>query len=360
MGEENKTLSETPPPSKASQPDIATILAYLKERLLAGGLNEDSAGLEKKILLWQAATEAGKNELEIALRNKKEKTPWVSVLTALVAVATLIGTTYQFVTSHRQNEKVAEDTEWRAAITAVFDNSEGPQTAGGAYLLKSFLSPKSSYQGQARAAATDILGFGGSSAQFKILFPGIIETTTAENAGDLVELCRALESLRYKIEQTNYNSSFVPSHAGLPAHRMSAQEWEDVKNSIRDEVKTAGIGLVQILQKINYRGTDLDLNGLTFIEADLSKSPILKMNLAGVELDTCMVDGAEIESTSTNSYWEYTSWWRAAKIKKELLDYLIQTYPWDKSYAENNYYSGKPTTEDEYNQAVKRLQKLAP
>lgn len=368
-------------------------LEEAREAWTVAAKSGDSQKLNAAGAAWLSAAQAEKVELETTrLRRSRGDVPsWVPVLTTLVSTAALVATlVFQIITAHEnaiEQRNAEEDSDYRAALTAIGERDPIKGAVQGIPLIKAFLtSPR--LGDQAREVAAGYVPGLVSVSLFRSLFDPLVRTTTWDNFHDLVEIDGNLNQAWHfyddKIaeaekEQTQAEAPpqpqvgapqntgatpatmpfFPPSFRArgavieTPDGPIPLGDAKGIRDQVDSEVGLAEDALISFLRRSDEpEHHDADLSDAYFGYRDLSSLDLSRSNLTSASFFQDNVAGTDFSGVSSfdGSRWDDVGWWRASSISADLLKYLKQYYPYDSKthYAEIE-------TKTEYANDLKRL-----
>lgn len=347
-----------------SDTSLSTVQAALKRRLLEARPEEaDPAIIEHLASAVSAASQAEKNEMDVANARKLSRWVWTPIVVSVLAViGTLGGLWFQY-TQFRAQASAAERTQvegqWRAAITKLYD-SDPVKAAGGAFLLHSFLAPLPSdtkhqtlsptqehFQGEAYRVATHFMGTTVHGAVFKILSADVCEATTPDNMGFLAETIRMQAEARRDVE--GQSGQISPGNISGPLASRTVPR-EEVLAMIDEQIVAFSQCYTDVVRGYNW--DDLTIANIELRHGDLSNLTASKLTLTRAHFVSCSLVDADLCGAVDidETVWTGSKWWQAARIGEPLLKHLAEKYPFPNQTDDSR---------TAYDQGLKRLQSAA-
>lgn len=284
---------------------------------------------------------------------------WAAMLTPLLAVAltgvALILQSRQFNQTAKLQIDANEESQWRDAIKNL-SIKDPSTTLVSAFAMHSFFD--SPHHGvQARTIASTLLPHVDVPDGFDNIFFDLLDTANTSNQGHVVAIAKTLLNSQMDLYHINVLMSrptlldfqllremlgdddppdFIQAD---PASRRQSAANAWMLDSISD-----GLNGIWINKSAVPRGTDLggvifehgQFNEFDFSNANLQGGALYhadfkRTNFAGATFTRKLVsnvtlDGANLSGVEdfAESKWEYSNWWKAKCISKELLEYLEQ------------------------------------
>jgi len=327
---------------------------------------------------WRAIAEVEKAESDVARAREVDRFEklkfWVPIIASLIStmalVATVIFQVYQFRENTRLSKEAEEDTQWRETLNRV-KVTQGPEGAFGIMMLKTFFD-SSRYGRQSREVGTRVLGHMGDEDTFDLLFEAIMDHTDWSNSKDVAVVSKLLvdgysaigediDRAQKEREELEKQSSTSPAAShGLENIDREIQRLTGIRDIAVNEIKKVSEAFVKLLkdpeQRSHAKGHVIDLTGLQFYDANLSRIDFRNVNLVGVTFNNCDVTDADFDGLNegrfTNSSWNSTAWWRIKRVSPDLLDYLQTNWAFN---GKGDDYQGAAATAAEYAAALTRL-----
>lgn len=220
-----------------------------------------------------------------------------------------------------------EDAAWRDMLKQV-----GSRTAGDnltlPVLIKSFNNSEK-YGRQAKNISILFLGNVIEPNYFKTVFDDLVKNPNWDNLPLLVTLSNILKNQFFYSESRNDSIR---------------------KNAFDEEINYVGQAIAEIL-KLNQsnRPKIIDLTGVFFRNQILDSINFKGAIITGTLFNSCSVKNADLTDITEfrNPYyytvWNRTAWWRAVKIDKNLIQFLLKENPRD---IETKYFQALNDNED--------------
>jgi len=286
------------------------------------------------------------------------------LFTTVVLAGTLVQQSYQFVQSEKtkqaqfvQSERdkdaearrqadAAEDLRWADAVR-LLSQSEKLSPAG--VILKSFIKSER-YGGPANQTAMQVLVKTNDPVVFADLFNTTFDPVSWNNVQQVIELDRTLSSeVNPLLIKTWDGKTETNQTANLnPAERQEYQYLDKALSFISSKLAPVLKGpRPSSANKLDLRSIDFygDFEGADFSGADISGSTMASLNVKGANF-TGVVG---YETVPFNS----TPWWRASKIDQNMLQYLIERFP----YKETRTFYSPASSQADYDVGVARLKR---
>jgi hypothetical protein len=273
------------------------------------------------------------------------------VFTTLVLAGTLALQSYQFLESEKSRRgeakrltEVAEDARWTDAVK-LLSQSEKLSPAGA--LLKSFVK-SDRYGPQAYQTALQILVKTEDATVFESLFTLIFDPVSWANLSDIADINRAV----YSNKSPLIDKAWDPAKGVIDLTRLNDGERQKY-NSFDAELTFLSAKLVLILKGARPQGVTVDLSS-TDLFGDLRG-----IDLNGAKISSANFSFTNVESVNLSGIIDYegarfanTAWWEASAISQGLLEYLVNTYPYDSNLA---YFRGKKFAKAQYDVRIALL-----
>ena len=348
--------SDSPPEARdatlGQEADAATVRRTLIEAIRDP--NADAARLEHLAEVYKSITEA--DRLSAERESEGRKFFWAQItplLTSTILAGTLIFQIIQFrLTSKQQADQARttmelqvnanEDTQWREGLKIFSVDTPIAQQAGIAF-LQTFFSNRT-YGVQSRHLALQVLVKSHSEIEFIDSFRALFSPIRWSDLDDVVLLDRDISS-RYEVLD-HYQ------------HRTTTQEADHRLYFV--ELASIGRQLGTLFRSPKPTGQALDLSVTRFYFTDFSQVKLDGAILTNTGWYSVKLIGADLSNVGSwdGLNWSYTAWWRAHRIRKELLSYLEQYFPFsDKS---SDYSDSDPgVNKTSYQAEVARLERAA-
>jgi hypothetical protein len=282
------------------------------------------------------------------------------LFTTVVLAGTLVQQSYQFVQSEKtkqaqfvQAEKdkdaearrqadAAEDLRW-AEASKLLQQSE--KLSPAAFILKTFIKSER-YGGPASQAAMQELVKTNDTVVFEDLFNAIFDPVSWDNAPRVIDLNRTLFSDLSPLWGKSWNAKTQTNdYTKLTAAEQKKRQY------LQDELIFVSAKLAPVFKGARPPGIKLDLRSLDF-EGDFDGADFRGAEIGGSSMSGISIKGADFSEVTGYGATPFsaTAWWRASKIDREMLEYLIQNYP----YREQFTYT-PASNRAEYEAGAKRL-----
>ena len=294
------------------------------------------------------------------------------LVTTLVLAGTLIFQIYQFRKTEQDRREetksqaaAAEDVRWTDAVKLLAHSDKIPP---GALLLKSFAGSER-YREQAYRTAVQILIKTEDPGAFTNLFGSIFDPIDQNNAAEVYDLNRILTSSFNSLQDKVWN----PEKKKNELENLS--ETDQVKyKSLDAELGFISIKLAATLKGARQAGAALDLHAMSFWSADLRGVDLKGADLSAANLSAADLRGSDLSGANLNETTLYTvnikeanlsgiteyrnvslldtAWWQVSQISQNLLQYLIEAFPFDP----NVIYPGHQSfSKSDYDAEIARL-----
>lgn len=340
---------------QATTADLALALEQMTEAFRALSEVEKSKAEIRKITI-----DAAKANYDLEHASKQERVQnrqrYITILTPIVTTIvlglTLLSQAYQFWKSERDKQQASEDAQWSEAVKTV---SQSAHLSPIAITLNPFLKSKR-YADVARKTAVQALISTRDKLVFENLFTGAFVPMDWANFDTVLQLDRALGPRLgeiWDIWDKRRNQSELNKTPDRRASNLS-KENEDYEY-ITSVLKDISVATAPLLKGSRPGGQIVDLRSTWFFECDWNGVNLYEANIENIVLTNSVLKGADLWGiTSFNGAdLYYTAWWEAKRISPQLLQYLINTYPYDPNalYGPN---STKVSLKD-YADSIKRL-----
>lgn len=275
----------------------------------------------------------------------------VPMFTTVILAGTLVLQSYQFARSEadkqaeaRRQADAAEDVRWADAIK-LLAQSENLSPAG--VLLKSFAN-SGRYGAQAYQTAVQILVKTDDPQLFASLFGSVFDPVDWNNLPQVFELDRILDS--------NCNSLSFKQVSNVT--KLNETETNELDH-LNTKVQFITTKFAPVLKGPRPAGVKLDLRSVDLWTGDFQGADLSGANLGETNLTYLDLRGANLTGITEyqGAAFVGTAWWRASRIGRSLLEYLVKAYPFDPS---GIYASSQSIPKSEYEDQVARLRRLAP
>lgn len=285
------------------------------------------------------------------------------LFTTVVLAGTLIQQSYQFIHSEKtkraefvQSEKdkdaeirrqaeAAEDLRWADSIKLL---SQSDKLSPGAVILKSFAKSER-YAALASQTAMQILVKTDDQVVFADLFNTVFEPVSWKNLEQIVELSRTLSSEADPLFKKSWN----PKTLSNDYSRLTAAEKQKIIY-LNADMSLISMKIAPLLKGQRPPNTTLDLRSVTlyndFSGADFRGADITGSSMAGINVKDADFSGVVGYGDVP---FQATAWWQASKIDRDMLQYLISTFP----YNSIAHYPS-PTNPADYQVGIRHLQEL--
>jgi uncharacterized protein YjbI with pentapeptide repeats len=275
------------------------------------------------------------------------------VFTTFVLAGTLVMQNYQFQQSERDKQsearrqaEVAEDMRWTEAVK-LLSQSEKISPAG--VLLKSFANSER-HGAQAYKTAVEILIKTDDPQVFANLFGSVFDPVDWNNLPQVVELNRTVESQRSSV----YSKSWDEKQQVSDESKLKKSEKVQL-DQLNSKLRFITARLALTLKGPRPAGVTLDLRSTDFWVGDFRGADLSGANLTDANLTSLDLEGANLSGITEyqQAHFVGSAWWRASKIGKGLLEYLVKTHPFE------SYNSETAVSKADYDAAVARLRETA-
>jgi hypothetical protein len=276
----------------------------------------------------------------------------------VLAAATLVGQTVQFLYTAYEQERANEDTQWHTAVQGTSFQDSASALVGALNMQGFFGSQK--YGAQALSIAVALLPLINSHPEGfdEVFFEMLNHHIDSSNQDSIFDISRSiLDSVR-----TVYSSTAVsdlqdgqsPAFLDSLLGGVAPEDFQQANHVNYETAYTASWELDSVSQGLLSRWTagslsptGQDLEGIALVNGDFSKVNLSGVNLKGAILysvrlngvslgetnlqgalvrDVCM-QGADLSKVTNfeKSQWTNTNWWDAT-LSKELKDYLNKNF----------------------------------
>jgi uncharacterized protein YjbI with pentapeptide repeats len=233
-----------------------------------------------------------------------------------------------------------DDTQWREGLKILGVDTPVAQQAGVAFLRTYFSDRR--YGAPSRHLALQVLAKSHSEIEFSDLFKALFSPIQWSGLDDVVLLDRDISD-RYLVLEKN--------------PRTATQKAD--KSLLYAELVFLGRQVAPLFKSSKPTEQTLDLSGAGFYSSDFSWTKLDGAILNNTGWYWVKLIGADLSNVKSwdGSNWNYTAWWRAHRIKRELLDHLKQYFPFTES---SDYTDSDPgVTKESYLAQVARLENAA-
>jgi uncharacterized protein YjbI with pentapeptide repeats len=336
----------------------------LEQAMSAADLKDRAQALEiaktvtEKRKMMKETEKIGLDAREASVEFKFARTKyWAAAVTPILAVfltgAALVVQSRQFSDSAKRQIDANEESQWRDAIKNVSFKDPGATLVSAFGMHSFFDSPR--YSTQARTIAATLLPHVDNPDGFDNVFFDLLDTANTSNQGHVVAIAKTLFNSQLDLFRFNVlvnrptpvdfqalremlgdddPPDFVQTDS-TSRRQAAASAW--MLDSISD-----GLNNMWINKNAMPKGADLggivfergQFNELDFSDANLQGGALYHAefkgaNFAGAAFTRKLVsnvtlDGANLSRIEdfAESKWEYSNWWKAKCISKELLEYL--------------------------------------
>jgi Pentapeptide repeats (8 copies) len=248
-----------------------------------------------------------------------------SVVTTMMLIVTLGFQAYQFRRSEEDKRVAAEDAQWSEAVKTV---SQASKMSPIAIALSPFLKSKR-YAEQAHKTAVQALVGTSDSIVFADLFREAFVPVDWKNLGAVLQLDRALGPRAGKLYTKTYDEKTQKNNNDL----LTTEERQQLEY-ITAALSTIGTAVAPLLRASRPPGEELDLRGAWFQDADWSGADLHDAKIDNLDLRFSILKGADLSGIqSFNGIYLFgTAWWEAGRISPELLEHLVQAWPYKEGF----------------------------
>src|ERR1035438_4222722 len=261
------------------------------------------------------------------------------LFTTIVLAGTLVQQSYQFVQSEktkqaqfiqaerdkdaeaRRQADAAEDLRWADAIRLLHTSEK---LSPAAVILKSFIKSER-YGGPASQTALQLLFKTNDPVVFEDLFNAILDPVTWSNAPQVIELDRTMFSSLAPLWGKSWDSK-ARNNNYSKLNKAEQQKREFLQN----ELEFISNKLAPVLKGPRPAGAKVDLRSVN-LEGDFDGADFSGAELRGSSLSDSSVKGANFSGVTGYEGVPFasTAWWRAGKVDRPLLEYLIRNFPYE-------------------------------
>lgn len=336
----------------------------LEQAMSAANLKDLAQALEiakavtEKRKMEKETEKIGLDAKEASVEFKFSRTKyWAAAVTPILAVfltgVALVLQSQQFGASAKLQIDANEESQWRDAIKNISFKDPGTTLVSAFGMHSFFDSPR--YSTQARTIAATLLPHVDNPDGFDNVFFDLLDTVNTSGQGHVIAMAKTLFNSQmdlYRVNElvnrptaVNFQTlremlgdddppNFIQANS-TSRRQAAASAW--MLDSISD-----GLESLWINKNAMPKGADLggvvfehgQFNELDFSNANLQGGALYHAdfkdtNFAGATFTRKLVsnvtfDGANLSGVEdfAESKWEYSNWWKAKCISKELLEYL--------------------------------------
>jgi len=288
-------------------------------------------------------------------RRKEMLTAFAPLLTTIILAATLL---FQFISTQeseadkradaQRQTNLAEDNRFLEAEKFV-GTSEKLSTA--TTLLNTFTSDhyKSVVQHQLTSL---VLAKSDDEDQFRQSFSDLYSQPDWNNLPQILNINKVLSDRGDEIGRQGWDYT---EHQFHPEKLNDPKKVEEYNRLLRESDLTEQ-SILPVLKSRPAGVTSFSLDAVSLGNLDLSGVNLSGLDIEGTNFSRVLLEKANLDGIvhCDRSVFLASPWWHASKISPELLAYLRKQYPYN-SNIKNYPSTQRPLSEDEYNDAVRRL-----
>jgi Pentapeptide repeats (8 copies) len=240
---------------------------------------------------------------------------------------------------------------WNEAIKVL----SGQKQLSPAGVLLATFSQSPRYQARALDIAQQLLTNSTSPEDFFAVFGNVFEPVTWFNLKWILNADRSVRASEDRLESKSWDKE-KNRHEG----NLLNEAERAIYHRLNAEIPMFGTKLAPLLKGPRPKDVVLDLNATEFWFSDWKGANLSGADLTFSTLYAVDLDGANLSGITRflGANFEKSSWWNAATISPQLLDYLAHAYP----YNANDVYgsAGRPISPADYEAALMKLKKASP
>jgi hypothetical protein len=250
----------------------------------------------------------------------------------------------------------AEDNAWREALKTLTQSPNVMSGRTGTTLLSAYLTSGSHIE-EARALSLSLLGDLQFVGIFKPLFETTIKATPPEKQlSAIADLSFQLRQMYFRLSNAANDMRPKPNPELPVLIDQRGKEFSNplfARDQVGEQLTAVCDSVASILRTTHQKPAPSATLGFTIWNCDMSGVNFEKLGLIGSNIQSVSLTGADLSSLTdySKSNWSNTAWWRAKKIEKGLLKYLIDSFPFSEKGA---YYEVE--TRNGYKAEIARLQ----